>query len=207
MKLFSILFLMFTVILGGCTHVQSELFVVDHAIVADLEVHQLTAKQQEQTILNKDFVITGHRIVEGSGTVIAKREYARGSFLQSDQSSFRKLTIYFPYSITEKNKRIELDNNNEIIVFFSSGSSNFPGKTGCFGYAREGYIHFKGYSSENMQVELSLNFNLLSPSGWQDECGRFNIRETSTLPRKELSSLSPWEGAEGSNLYEESMNE
>lgn len=176
----------------------------------DMDAHKtirnsMISKKGERTI-DKEFVITGHRISKGSGTVLAYRVFNSGKPFIPDTAGFEKLTIYLPVDITEKIKTIDFcDGNNNAIAFWSNGSSNFPGHSGCFGYASSGTIHIKPVSNEEILADVDINFNLESPGGWTKDCGKFEFKKSLLFKEKDIHSLTPWEGNVGTHIYEESI--
>ena len=176
--------------------------------MAEMDLHKTT---RQAIVLNKptkiisEFVITGHRIMEGNGTVVTYRTFSPGGPFFVDQAAFQKLTIFLPFSLSNDLPEVNIGDREDMIAYWSNGSSNFPGKTGCFGYASGGRIRLSRISSTDLSAELFITFDLVSPGGWQKECGKFVFNENVILQRKDVNTLTPWEGTAGAHIYDESI--
>ena len=193
--------------LFGCTVRQVDWFLVEQASMAEASLHQL-AKGSKRNWFAKaqpEFVITGHRIAAGDGAIIAYRAFSHGMLPLVDQAQFKKLTIFLPFALSDRLIEINLAGEEKAIAFWSNGSSNFPGESGCFGYASGGSIRLKKITNEEVFVNLSLSFDLVSPTNLNEGCSHFEFKESLTLRKEKVTSLTPWEGAVGVHLYDESI--
>ncbi len=202
-----ILFTLSVLFIAGCSAHRIDSFFVDSAALQKTELHSSIKKtiDQKQSIkIDDHFVVTGHRIVNGDGLVIAYRSYY-AKFLMPDQSEFQKFTIYLPNS-PESQQVINLGEDNGC-AFWSKGASNFPGKSGCFGYVTSGTIRIDSISQSEISADINVKIISVSPEGWQKECGSFVFKKNLLLQKRKVESLTPWEGSPGKHVYEESMRE
>jgi hypothetical protein len=154
----------------------------------------------------KEFVVTGHRIVPGAGAVFAFRSFDPGPILGVDRAGFLKLTGFVPQSLMKVGGEIRIPATNGPFVFLSTSSSNFPGASGCYGYASSGFIRIDSIASEALTATMDLQFRLFSPLGHAQECrDAKNMRGTYKMPLQRVEQLTPWQGREGKSLYDETM--
>lgn len=208
MKKVIVLFVSIIGVISGCALRQVDSFYLDRAAMSEVDLHK-SAKQA--IALNKppktssEFVITGHRIIDGSGTVIAYRAFSSGELFFVDQATFQKLTIFLPFSLSNDLTEVSLSEREDVIAYWSSGSSNFPGKTGCFGYVSNGRVRLSRITNTELSADLLITFDLVSPGGWKKECGRFVFNESMILKKRDVNALTPWEGTVGAHIYDESI--
>jgi len=194
-------------LLYGCTTTKVDSFFLENAAISNLNYHSMLKNSiSEDSKLQPDdtFVITGHRIEEGDGVVIGYREFASGMIPLTDQATFEKLTIYLPLSLWINKKEISLADEG-IIAFWSNGASNFPGKSGCFGYASSGKVYISSVTNNEAHIDLNATFDLFSPGGWSGDCGKFSLHRKIALRKMIVSSLTPWDGSIGNHIYDESI--
>jgi hypothetical protein len=131
-----------------------------------------------------------HRFQEGGYYAIAFRKYWPAK--AGDDDAFEKITILF------KKKPISGETmnfpNDQIFAFFSSGPSSFPGKHGCFGPARSGNVEILSESDGAYKVRLNIDFDLLSPLGWANECKKSNVAMTLDAKPLDFKKLNAWYG-------------
>ena len=188
----------------GCAGWSPDYVWVDRAGLEDPRAHYELSQMQAQRLADPEFVITGHRIVPGDGTVLAVRDSSIGIPVLTDQGSFEKVTVYLPKRLGAGDGTIRLEDLPGAFAFLSRGSSAFPGKSGCAGYATGGEIKYSGSTHDAIGITMELHFILSSPAGWKGECAEIAYRAGGSFERKAAEALSPWEGAAGSNVYEES---
>ncbi len=185
---------------------RSEYFVVRGASLTALEQHTALASQivqgREVSGLG-DLVLSGHEITGGPGTVLAWRSFTPGIPIATDQGAFTKISIYIP-GFSEGPMAVELGETSGVVAFYSSGSSAFPGRSGCVGYARRGSIRLGMSAGGERTVELQLEVDRRSPSGWAEECGGLEIKQRGRAVLRTQESLTPWQGARGQHPYDES---
>jgi hypothetical protein len=194
--------------LFGCTKRHSEWFYVTNSELLDVTAHHsllADIKSKGSFDVPRDFVVTGHRIKRGVGSIIAFRDFDSGSQLITDQAAFQKLTVFLPGSIQMQKTKLKIVSDRPITAYYSRSSSNFPGVSGCIGYALDGSIEIKEKTADHIQIKIDLTFELMSPAGWQEQCGSFTLSRTAALQKKRFDKLTPWEGVEGDTLYDESM--
>lgn len=197
-----------TVGTAGCSTRGVDSFFVDKAALVELKTHdsmRLPGSLERSGAIGKELVLSGHRITSGEGMVIAYREFSSGLVFRADQAQFAKLTVFLPFLVHEKEMFLNLSEQKNIIAYWSKGSSNFPGKSGCHGYTSGGTIRLTKKDQDQFLVELSLQFNLVSPGGWKKECGLFDFNDPLILKEINLPNLTPWEGKRGEHIYDESM--
>jgi hypothetical protein len=204
-------YLLIIVALHGCAHVDEQWFYVSGASLQEFDRHrQLSQAFATKTLPrlsydDREFVVTGHRIRDGEGVVLAFRSFAPGRFLVVDQASFLKITSFLPRTRLDPGMEIQLPDSNGTVVFLSTSSSNMPGGTGCFGYASHGSIKVHDVSAAQINVTVDLHFRLSSPLGFSDECNERNVRGAYVLSRLRLQELTPWQGATGNTLHDETI--
>ena len=99
---------------------------------------------------------------------------------------------------------LQLSDAPGAIAFFSSGSSAFPGQSGCVGYARRGSIQIEASTAGERVIAMRLDVDGKSPAGWKGECGPFVFEQHHPFQQKSVEALTAWEGATGENAYQES---
>ncbi len=196
-----ILFVLLTV--SCATQRQDDLIVLGAGLshASEHSALQRSVANSPPKTIDKQFVITGHRISEGKGVVLAIRKFSSGIAFRTDQAAFQKITIYLPLS--KPHGRINLSETEGVVAYLSSGSSNFPGTSGCYGYAYDGTLDFLKETNDKVTVFINIMFNLFSPRGWTKECGPLSVQETLTFDKRAVSSLTPWEGRAGKHVYDE----
>ncbi len=198
-------FTLLVICLHGCVRLKSNSFFIEGASMQNVELHEQACQAiitNKLPPIEREFVVTGHRISEGEGFIIASRIFNQSRWV--DQAEFEKLTIYIPAGLPLDGSNISLRTSG-VIAFFSTGSANFPGQTGCFGYASDGLVNVISHLPNQVSVRILAFFQLTSPGGWENDCGKFNYDQSLVLKRKDVKSLTSWEGAPGKHIYDESM--
>lgn len=197
--------------LCGCGHIHEQSFYVSGASLQESEHHQRLLKTFESrrthlTYDDKEFVVTGHRIAQGRGTVLAFRSYDPGNPLIADQAGFFKITVYVPTTSLKGGQEFPVPGPDGALAFYSTGSSNFPGSGGCFGYASEGSMRVLETSATTVTVKADLHFRLSGPAGTAlSDCADKRIEATYKAQARRVEELTPWQGAAGQNIYEETI--
>lgn len=195
----------------GCAHVDEQWFYVTGASLQESGRHRdlskafATKDTQPLSYDDREFIVTGHRIKAGDGTILALRSFAPGPLLGVDQASFLKVTSYIPRTKLLPGVEIRVPDADGTIAYLSTSSSNLPGETGCFGYASQGSIKVNSVSESDVAVTIDLQFRLASPLGFSGECGDRRVQGTYVVPRLQLQQLNPWQGIVGKTLYEETI--
>ena len=188
----------------------TDAFYVEHATLSDLEQHhtiRTTVVQGTRSAERiEDFMLTGHRIAADGTLVLAYRTSSGGAISLVDQARFEKLTILLPanFSKTVGDKTVFQDDGGAI-AYWSKGSANFPGKSGCYGYGSSGSLTVTDVSNNSIAVDLDLTIQSVSPAGWKSECGSFVFRKTLVFERRLAQDLTPWDGTPGAHIYDESI--
>lgn len=193
---------------GGCAHVTSDNFFVPSSSLAEDWRHVSQEGEKSGKSPNpagREFVVTGHRITAGEGTVLAIRRFNAGSPFLTDQASFEKLSISLPKSMTGEGDQFAFERTGSALAFYSSGSSNFPGGAGCFGYATDGHVRVIRRTTNSLVVHLDLHIPLTSPAGWKQDCTEKHIDQDMEFAVKPLDQLTPWDGRPGKHVYDETM--
>lgn len=142
------------------------------------------------------FSLAGHRISYGDGTIIGIREYASSPMLTVDQGGFRKVTIWIP-SPSLVTGKISLISIPQAIAFASVGNPSFPDR-GCWAYASTGKVFVHEKFNKSALIEFDIPFGKLQP-----DCQSFHLLKSIIVKEKMLKSLTPWEGAIGSTIFDE----
>lgn len=193
---------------GGCSSRVADSFYVENATLVERNIHgsmRQSGSLERAGSVGKELVLSGHRIIAGEGTVIAYREFDRGHMLLPDQAQFAKLTILVPVSLREKEVVLILGEQKGVIAYWSRGASNYPGKSGCHGYASDGKVRLTQRQDDQLLAEVSLKFNLVSPGGWKKECGPFDFNDQLIIEKRNVQDLTTWEGKLGTHPYDESI--
>ncbi len=188
----------------------ADTFYVEHATFSHIEDHRTTRTKLIQGIKSaervENFVIAGHRITADDALVLAYRTFSPGAIPFVDQAHFEKLTILLPANVSNiAGDKITFQGNSEAIVFWSKGSANFPGKSGCYGYGSSGALTITSVSDGSISAVLDLTIQSISPAGWKTECGNFVFRKSLVFARKRIQDLTPWDGTSGAHIYDESI--
>lgn len=208
---FKILCLAVLFALQGCVHVDEQWFYVSNASLQELGRHQSLAKvfeakdAQRLGYNDREFVVIGHRIKDGEGSVIARRSFAPGPFLSVDQASFLEITIFIPGSKLNAGTEVRIPDSAGVIAFLSTSSSNLPGNTGCFGYGSRGSIKVEGVSKTQVTVAVDIQFRLVNPPGSVGQCDERMVQGVYVVPRLRIQELSPWQGVAGKTIYDETI--
>jgi hypothetical protein len=168
---------------------------------------QKVAANKSLPLFEREFVVTGHRVTPGTGTVLALRRYYGSGKLRTDKGEFEKLTIHLPeipsLSKSEGGNVKFAVNDGSVNAYYSTGSSSFPGRSGCFGYAADGQVMIVDSSSEILIVHVMLDIPLYSPGGWKEECTLKHIDQELLLEVKHADELTAWDGKRGEHIYDE----
>jgi len=191
-------------VMTACVGAPSARIWVESGEFEQREAHYAMIRDRIDRLTDSEFVITGHRIVSGSGTVFAVRAYRGGLPLLVDQGAFQKVSVYIPVALEALEGTAVIEDIPGVIAFFSEGSSAFPGRSGCAGYARRGEVKYELAGDGWLRVVMDLHFELFSPGGWKGECGSISYRVEGSFEAKSPQVLSSWEGRAGANIYEES---
>lgn len=203
--------LAFAAALYGCAHVDEQSFYVRDASLQERARHDQLAttfvsKRTHLGYEDKEFVVTGHRIGAGKGTVLAFRSFAPGSPLKVDQAGFQKITVFLPSRSISEGSEIHIPHPQGAMAFYSSGSANFPGGGGCFGYASAGSVRVLSIVNSDITIKADLQFRLSGPAGTAlSDCEDKRVQATYTAREIRVQDLTPWQGAAGKNIYEETI--
>lgn len=201
---FAKLILILTLLLqAGCSLLGYRTLYIENAALTDPTMYDAELKNvsEKGKASDKDFLpVVAHRICNGTGTAIAYRKWSPGSWFIIDDEGYEKITIYIPH-ILEKEGNIILGTNTGTISIIASGGSAWP-KTGLIGVAQKGSIKYKRTSSHEIEVEIDLVVNLYNIS-WNELGPSRHFHEQVTLKKKDIHSITPWEGREGSHIYDE----
>jgi hypothetical protein len=198
-------------LIHGCTTVREQSFYVKEASLQEGARHRELAKRfvARKTHLDYDdkvFVVTGHRIAAGQGTVLAFRSFAPGSPFVVDQAGFFKITIYVPVATLSEGMELRVPGSDGALAFYSNGSSNFPGSGGCFGYASAGSIKVLKISQPDVTVRADLQFALSGPLGAAlSDCEDKKVQSTYIARQVRLEEITPWQGKPGQHIYDETL--
>lgn len=155
-----------------------------------------------QKVTAKEAQFACHRLGPGQGFVVAERRYWPPK--QTDDDAFEKVTVYFPSKPTSGH--VTDIPSDEVLVFFSSGPSSFPGKHGCYGAAKGGKVEVTDISEKRVAVTIDVSIDLKSPLGWQGECKQVRLRKDITAQTIAINELNAWDGlvAPSYDLWKES---
>lgn len=200
-------FLSITFISGGCAKQYENPFYVSHAGIADLEKHKslrTAIMDRGRFPMNDIFALVGHRIREGEGSVLAIRRFDDGGWFAVDQAEYEKLTISLPNALSDANGDIDLS-DNEVIIYWSNGSSNFPGMADCVGYATDGRLRYERATDSKIRANINMRIEAMSLFGWQNDCGKFSLMRKIAFEEIQYNDLTSWQGRQGKHIYDESM--
>jgi hypothetical protein len=195
----------------GCASVEEQWLYVDRARLQEASRHRALSQAfvdsgpQRLPYDDKEFVVTGHRIANGEGLVLALRSFDPGVFWAPDQAGFLKMTVFLPFARIEPGSQIHIPDSKGAMAYLSTGSSSFPGGNGCFGYASKGTINIDEIQNTQLKVSLSLSFRTASPLGFSGQCDEKVVRGQYVVPRVDLSKLTPWQGIAGKSVHEEAV--
>lgn len=152
---------------------------------------------------DREFVVKGHRIVRGGGSILAFRSFDRGSLWSADSSGFLKITAFVPDAMLASKSRISIPNEGGAMAFLSTSSSSFPGVNGCFGYASEGTLNIDEVGASSIKIFVDIRFRLSGPPLFQGKCEDRVVRGSYVVPQVRVGNLTPWQGIAGRSIYEE----
>jgi hypothetical protein len=142
-----------------------------------------------------------HRIENGDAVVIAQRNHTRDS--KGSPLLFEKVTLALTQlELPEIGGSKEFQN---LRVFYSTGSAEFAGKSGCFGEILNGEVVVQRMAIDKLKIKIQGSAELSSPLGWKSECGLVQLRKEFFATKREFTQLSPWDGnpIEGANVWAE----
>ena len=185
-------------------------FYIERATFSQLDAHRMLRTKVLQDTRSperiEDFVLTGHRIATNDAMVLAYRTFSRGFIPFVDQSHFEKLTVLLPADFSKVvGGKIMFKGNSEAIAFWSQGSANFPGKSGCYGYGSDGSFTISSIREDSISGAIDLTIRSISPAGWEKECGTYVFKKALVFSKKSFQQLTPWDGGLGSHIYDESI--
>ncbi len=189
MKAFSILLV---VACAGC-HILSrtDRLVIDHAAQA------APSPSDDDDRLP----VRGHRIVSGSGTVIAYRAWSPGSLLAIDDEHFEKLTLFLPDAPPASAVEYQVGGPSGIVLEYTVGGSAWP-KHACFGSARSGTLHLRPGWFGRLDVDVQFEPQLQSVIRLRS-CPSEVVHRSFSAVHASTSSLTPWLGSPGPHAYSE----
>ena len=197
-----ILFVIFVV--SGCIKKDSA-FYIENARPEQLGKHKIynDLVQRKQYIEFEDeyFLVSGHRIVYGSGLILAERNTKHTGNI--DGKVIEKLTIFIPDNKISNNVVLSAD-KNEFLVFYS-GYGVVPNisKAGCIGYVTDGNIKLNYIGDTELKVNFDISINARYVSNYNRECANIIIKKTLIYEEKDLDKVTPWEGNISDNLSKE----
>ncbi len=168
--------LLFLSAIAGCVGVQAPFTRAFVAFDAEFEgsgLHEANRRSLrlgQPPAVSREFVLLGHQVKSGKGYILAIREHSSGSFLKTDQASFRDLTVFIPPQARNLGGEYRVGRQTEALAFWSTGSINSPGSNGCFGYGADGSLSFERVSAEQYAVTINISIDPESPLNWPGEC-------------------------------------
>ena len=188
----------------------TDAFYVEHATLSHLKEHhtlRTTAIQgTRSTERIEDFMLTGHRITADGALVLAYRTSSGRAISLVDQAHFEKLTILLPANFSKVvGSETVFQDDSEAMAYWSKGSANFPGKSGCYGYGSSGSLTITGISTNSITAAIDLTIQSVSPAGWKSECEKLLFRKTLVFEKRLVQDLTPWDGTMGAHIYDESI--
>ncbi len=170
-------------VLSACGHNQS----ISNESTFFVEGVSIDRKACEEATV-KELEVACHRLtLTQNQLVVAYRLYEGGR-----EPSFTKLTIALP--LDAKDGDVFKFPSLTTSVFYSTGVSFSPGKSGCFGFAQAGTVAIKQKTSEAIIVDIKVHINASSPLNWPGECTNININKTFAAHVRQYDDLSPWDG-------------
>ena len=154
-----------------------------------LAVNEADVNWQSCADSQREAALACHRLIAGDKLVVAMRHRLGSAW--GDRGSFQKLTITLPSS-TKPGDSYLVD-STQIKAFFSSGSSAFPGKVDCYGFATSGDIVVKRVDTRRVVVRLRATFDQQS-SVASRKCTARTVDLKLSGAIKPLAGLSAWEG-------------
>lgn len=137
----------------------------------------------------KEFALACHRITRGGQTVVGVREYADQGL---DKEHFRKVTIVVDGGL-QAGTVLDIS-KGQARAFYSTGASFMPGKSGCHGKGVSGTILVRTASTDVLELDINVVFDLKSPLGWPGHCGLRDYQATAVAKSLSFERLGPWEG-------------
>lgn len=193
----------------ACAHVDEQWIYVNRASLIGINEHKILSEFEKNKLKNKldyderDFVVSGHRVGVGDGSIIAMRNYDSGGLLRVDAGGFYKITIYIPVQNIEEGYKINIPNDKGIVAFISWGNSSFPGISGCYGYGDNLNLHVESVSDTSIKFSLHMRMHMLKSPGAIGICKDETIDGTFTAKKIHLNVLTHWQGAPADTIYEE----
>ena len=179
--------------LCGCTSIDT--FHLGSAQLADQRYLQEFPSRQKQ-FAGEALGLYAHRVVPGSGLILAYRWYSPGGMFISDDEHFEKVTIWVPAERISGAREYEVS-RSPISVVFSRGGSAWP-RAACSGWLKSGTVRLEPRGSE-MFVEVSGILDVAS-----GQCPSEIAIDFRTRALSDFSMLTPWLGTQGAHPYEES---
>ncbi|MGE0857640.1 MAG: hypothetical protein AB7I01_11195 [Gammaproteobacteria bacterium] len=190
--------------IAGCIEMQApyaETYVVSGARFTAESAHarnRALIGDGEKPESGTDFVLQGHQVRSGDGSIVAFREQSPGSILRTDRSSFWNLTVFFPQMNLGTANEIRLDSRSDVFAFWSSSLTNSPGSSGCWGYSKSGSVTLQRASDGLFTLDVDLMVDTFSPLNWPGDCEEEKrIRRRVTAHAQSLSKLIEFDRAVG----------
>lgn len=197
--------------ISGCASTGEGWFFVQDASLTDLPRHKelsrrfLSDDAPKLGYAGKEFVVTGHRIVQGRDVVLAFRKSFSERPFALDAAQFTKITVLIPSSDLRNGGVVTIPESDRAFAYYSSTSSSFPGAGGCFGYASSGTIRINSLSDHSVIGDVHLKFRLSGPMSSSSSCTDYAVQGRYELVRVAIDDLTPWQGAPAQSLYEETI--
>jgi len=196
--------------LCGCVMTKAQWFYVDNAQLVNKPHKLFDAKSgADLQEMAENFVLGGHRIMNGGGVVIGYREFRHPFVPILDVAEYMKLSIQIDrfqhlYDAFEHDE-VYLLPLKEATGLWSSGPSNFPTHSPCLGFPSEGYLMLERKSKTRIRIKLIVAIDPMQLNGSRTQCGELILSLHGRIVERKLSELTPWEGKIGKHIYDESM--
>jgi len=203
MRFFGALVLMaLTVVLVGCR--EPDTFFSTNVSLAQSDQHRRAQKGELTTseLADSYFLLSGHRIIQGTGTVLGVRHYSEGEAL--DSGKFRKLTIFVADRDDDRVVFELPEAQSQVLAYLSEGSAEFP-RNGCYGYARSGSIEVRQSGRNAIELKVNLDFDMEPAIPERNTwCKSERVHETISLEKIDVDNLTPWLGGPSEKLRDQS---
>jgi len=187
---------------------ETDAFYVENASAQDLQSHTAT-KDRDAAKWGYEITLriglSGHRITSGNGTVIAYRSQSH-VLISRDSLTYEKLTIFLGNQLVGDSGVLEIGGTSSAIAFWSVGDAMFGSQSDCVGWATTGEVKYEILSPDKIDVETWANFRPVSlDRHLKSHCRKFNFRNHAILERKDVLSLTPWDGRSSKNISDEAI--
>ncbi|MCB1592521.1 MAG: hypothetical protein KDI90_08740 [Alphaproteobacteria bacterium] len=176
---------------------QKEMFFIENATFSE-DLNTLGKRLQPVDMENifpfkeNASMLTQHEIKAGKGAIIAFRTFIPSFRVHGDE--YEKITLHLP-DLPSTPSMEKTFGKGEFEGFYSKSSPDARNTNGHFAVVKDGTVTIKRIDSDHLEVTLDLLIQANTTNNAElDAKFDYPIKEKYRIERKDIASLTPWEG-------------